>query len=262
MPKQLHHFTVGDIVRVRAAVAPMMTESRASASLSSQLTAGHLLSLLDQRGDWWLVRSEDEYEGWVHRGYLEPSTGDERDWPVTTGAMVRRADGVVRALPFGARVAPDAMLLSGDAYDDDERARLYPPDHLAVAQSAQKYFTGASYLWGGVTPWGTDCSGFVQAIASLHGHELPRDAWQQASVGVRVGGEVLDALALQPADLLFFSDREDERITHVAMQLSNERFVHSAIGRGGVSIESVRDSDDYVRQLVAQFVVARRFTAS
>lgn len=259
MPKQLHHFAVDDIVRVRSAVAPMMIESRVSAALASQLTAGHLLTLLDQRGDWWLARGEDAYEGWVHRGYLEPSSGNERDWPVTTGALVRRADGVMRSLPFGARVAPDSMLLTGEAYDDDERARLFPPDHQAVAQSAQKFFTGASYLWGGVTPWGTDCSGFVQAIAALHNLLLPRDAWQQASAGERVGVDVLDLLSFRPADLLFFSDRDDRRITHVAMQLTTERFVHSAIARGGVSIESVLNADDYVKQLTTQFVSARRF---
>ncbi len=259
MPKQLHYFTTDDIVRVRSAVAPMMTESRVSSSLSSQVLGGHLVTLLEQRGDWWLVRDDNAYEGWMHRGYLEPSTGDERDWPITTGATVRRADGLARSLPFGARVAPDAMLLTGEAYDDDERARRFPSDHLAIAQSAEKYFVGSSYLWGGVTPWGTDCSGFVQAIFALHEVALPRDAWQQAGSGVSIGGEVIDRAVLRPADLLFFSDREDQRVTHVALYLSGDRLVHSAIARGGVTTESLRDSDEYVRQLVTQFVFARRF---
>lgn len=260
-PTRLHDFQVGDSARVRAAVAPMMTEARISASLSSQLTSGHVVMLREQRGEWWLVRGEDDYDGWMHRGYLEPCTGDEADWPLTTGAIVRRADGLARALPFGARVAPDSMVLTGDAHDDDERARQFPPYADAVAHSAEALFVGASYLWGGVTPWGCDCSGFVQSVAAMHSIALPRDAWQQAEAGDPVDASSLDSDLLRPADLLFFSDRDDRRITHVAWYLAGGRFVHSAVSRGGVTVESLRVEDAYVDRLREQFLLARRIVS-
>src|SRR5437867_1504792 len=40
-------------------------------------------------------------------------------------------------------------------------------------------FRGVPYLWGGRTPLGFDCSGFVQQVMSGHGVELPRDAHEQ-----------------------------------------------------------------------------------
>jgi cell wall-associated NlpC family hydrolase len=265
-PIRLHEFAVSQAARVRAAVAPMMSEARISATQTSQQTSGHVVTLLESRGDWWHVRSEDGYEGWMHRGYLEPASGDERDWPVTTGAIVRRADGLVRPLPFGARVAPDSMVLSGESHDDDDRLRHYPAHATAIAHTAESMFPGAPYLWGGVTPWGCDCSGFVQAVFAMHGVALPRDAWQQASAGEAV---VLDdvrddartAAVLHESDLLFFSDREDRRITHVALWLRGVRFVHSSVSRGGVTVEQLAGAaapDAYVETLRRQFVSARR----
>ncbi len=258
MLKQDFMPTAGATARVRAAVAPMLGTNRIASVLTSQALAGQLVQVLDGEADWWRVRSADAYEGWMHRGYLEAATGNESDWPITTGAVVREADGRVRALPFGARVAPDAMLLSGEAFDDDERARLHPPESARLVATAETFFVGASYQWGGVTPWGCDCSGVVQAVAAFHDVRLPRDAWQQALEGELVHAAPLDIDALQPFDLLFFSDREDQRITHVGITLENGRMLHSALARGGVYTESLRSDDPYVLRLRAQFVTARR----
>ena len=40
-----------------------------------------------------------------------------------------------------------------------------------------------------------------------------------------------------PGDLLFFSDRDDRRITHVGISLGDESMVHLALGRGGYAVE-------------------------
>ncbi len=251
-------FTIGGTARVRSAVAPLLGSARIASPLVSQLTAGHVVTLLARDENWWQVRGRDGYDGWAHAGYLEAARGDEHDWPVTTGALVREADGRERALPLGARVAPDAMLVHGDAYDDDERTRRFPPYADAVAASAETLFAGASYLWGGTTPWGCDCSGFTQAIFALHGVLLPRDAWQQTQAGEPVSGDAFEAVPFRPADLLFFSDRDDRRITHVALWLDGDRFVHSALARGGVGVESLDRNDPYIERLRAQYVTARR----
>src|SRR5215467_5482498 len=84
------------------------------------------------------------------------------------------------------------------------RARRFAPMSSAIGRTAVDLFIGTSYQWGGVTPWGADCSGLVQSVFALHGVPLPRDAWQQAEMGVDAGQDVGDLLL---GDLLFFTDR-------------------------------------------------------
>ena len=64
--------------------------------------------------------------------------------------------------------------------------------------------------------------------------------------------------ALKPADLLFFSDREDGHITHVALAIGASRIVHLAVGRGGHYVESLDRPDEYTRELIVRFRFARR----
>lgn len=243
----------GATCRVRSAVAPLLGEPRIAAPLTSQLLAGHLVTVHEQREAWWRVAGTDGYEGWTHAGYLEPARGDEAEWRLTTGAHVREADGRERWLPFGARLAPEARVLEGEALDPAACVDRYPPTPSAIVASARRWFQGTSYCWGGVTPWGADCSGFVQAILRLHGVPLPRDAWQQALVGAPIERD-----DVREADLRFFSDRADGRVTHVVLALDARHVVHSALARGGVAIERWDADDAVVARLRAQCTGARR----
>jgi gamma-D-glutamyl-L-lysine dipeptidyl-peptidase len=126
----------------------------------------------------------------------------------------------------------------------------FEPRATLVA-TAREAFAGTPYQWGGITPRGADCSGFVQTVFAVHGIALPRDAYQQALEGAPSDGD-------QAGDLLFFSEREDGRITHVAIALGTGEFAHVALGRGGHAIER-RDSDEeYVQALGRWFRFARR----
>src|SRR5690349_16438550 len=146
--------------------------------------------------------------------------------------------------------------MSGEGIDDDARPAAFPADASAVARTAIERFAGAPYQWGGVSPWGADCSGIVQTVFWLHGVLLPRDAWQQAEVGVDAGPDVRNWSA---ADLIFFSDRADRRITHVGIAAGERRMVHLALGRGGYAVERLNATDDpYVTSLMTRFVSARR----
>lgn len=249
---------------VRVSVAPVNAEARAGSEQASQALFGHPVELLDggDRDPWVRVRLRDGYEGWMHRGYLS-----ESDWSpapngaapsrLSLGCVVRDAAGARRALPLGAWVDESLTVDSGEVVDHAALAARFPPRAAAAARSACARFEGTPYEWGGLTPWGADCSGLVQSVFGLHGIALPRDARDQAGRGEPV--EAGDALgALEPGDLAFFSDVDDGPITHVAIALGGKRLVHLGLGRGGYAVENLAAPDAYARTLLSRFRWARR----
>lgn len=245
---------------VRASIAPMHAEARVSSPQVSQRLAGHLVQVVEADGDWLRVRGDDGYEGWMHRGYVVRdghSRADLAARALSLGCVVRHAvTGRTRALPLGAWLTPDEHVESGEVVDAEARRAVFPAAGAAIVATAIDRFGGAPYQWGGVSPWGADCSGLTQTTFWLHGVPLPRDAWQQAEAGRDAGADVA---LWSPADLLFFSDRADRRITHVGIALGASGMVHLALGRGGFAVERLDATDDpYVVALLKRFVVARR----
>jgi gamma-D-glutamyl-L-lysine dipeptidyl-peptidase len=245
---------------VRSPIAPMYLEPHVRSTQISQRLNGHEVEVLEREDDWYRVRGDDGYVGWIHWGFLSPAPPSSARRSVQTmrislGCVTKSADGRTRSLPLGARLSPEEVVKSGDAIDQNDLPARFPRTASAISKSALKLFEGAPYLWGGITPWGADCSGFVQTVYGLHGVQLPRDAWQQSGIGVEVGS----LSELEMGDLAFFSDREDKHITHVAMALGDRRLVHLALGRGGYAVERLDDpKDDYVAKLRERFLRARR----
>lgn len=252
-------FSVPGRATVRAPIAPMYGDPYVASVQISQRLAGHDVELLERQDDWFLARGEDGYEGWIHQGFLTPAPPSTARRSiviprVSLGCMTRTSGGARRRLPLGARLAPDEIVKAGEAVSATELHERFPRDPIAITRSAQELFESAPYLWGGITPWGADCSGFVQSIYGLHGVALPRDAWQQSETGDDAG----TLMDLQPADLAFFSDREDRRVTHVAIALGGRHLVHLALGRGGFANEDLSNGDGYVAKLKERFLRAKR----
>lgn len=273
------------VVVARAAVVPMHAEPRVSSPQTSQSLAGQILLVHEEQGDWLRASGVDRYRGWLHRGFVARVTGHDASvelevagraapWEVDSspalihavnhdatrvslGCRARVGRGPARALPLGAGLGSEEQLVDGEAVPRTELPRRFPRDAARLSSTAVEHFAGTSYQWGGITPWGADCSGMVQSVFRLHGIELPRDAWQQAMTGVDAGRDPAEAL---PADLLFFSDRDDGRITHVGISLGAPRMVHLALGRGGYAVDRLdAEGDDYALRLGRRFVLARRF---
>lgn len=246
---------------VRTPLAPVFAEPRVASAQISQLVAGRCLELLERRDDWYRIRGPDEYEGWLHRGYLHAASDNGSGQivhldRVSLGCVTTNGHGGRRAMPLGSLLSPEERVKSGEAISIEDRAIRFPADAEAITRSAQLFFEGTSYLWGGVTPWGADCSGLVQTVFWLHGIQLRRDAWQQAEQGKPGERDPLTAVA---GDLLYFSDRVDGHISHVALALGNQRLVHLALGRGGYAVDDLADEHDpYVAKLRDRFVHARR----
>jgi cell wall-associated NlpC family hydrolase len=100
-----------------------------------------------------------------------------------------------------------------------------PLEPARVIEVAQR-FVGAPYRWGGQTPNGVDCSGYVQQVYDLSGHRLPRLADDQYAQTVPVSTELA-----QPGDLVFFSTYAPGP-SHVGIFLGNGRFLHASSSHG------------------------------
>lgn len=252
------------LIRARTPIAPVLHEPKASSTQETQLLYGHCAEVVETDGRWLKVRGADGYDGWTHEGFTAPcENGSSLAWSwdidglISMGCSIRDSKGATLDLPLGA-VVGNAHVIAGRTMDLSHRRAMFPPTTDAVIASATALFQGTYYQWGGVTPWGADCSGMTQSIFALHGVHLLRDAWQQATQGVAVDCTFENA---RPADLLFFSDREDGHITHVALAMGGGQAVHIALGRGGHCVESPAQADDYARALIERFRFARRIIA-
>jgi hypothetical protein len=113
-----------------------------------------------------------------------------------------------------------------------------PPAERAhrVAEVALKYL-GAPYLWGGTTPAGWDCSGFIYYVyQEAAGVTLPRTSQTQY-----MAGRAIPAEAIQAGDLVFFADVSGPGITHNGIALGDGRFIHARSERYGTVITSLAD---------------------
>lgn len=96
--------------------------------------------------------------------------------------------------------------------------------------SYSKKFIGVHYLYGGTTPSGFDCSGFVQYVYSHNSSfkvKLPRITTDQVKVGTPIAKS-----NLQPGDLVFFGSKSSPH--HVGMYIGSNQFIDAP--HTGVSV--------------------------
>lgn len=104
-------------------------------------------------------------------------------------------------------------------------------DGLRIIEKAQEYL-GTAYRYGGTSPGGFDCSGFVRYIFAQFGFNLPHNAAAQFNNGTGV-----EKSALEAGDLVFFAC-SGSGIDHVGIYSGDNQFIHSSSPRSGGVIYS------------------------
>lgn len=226
---------------VAVPAAPVRRKAGHQQEMVNQLLFGETVKVLKKKGDLWVkIRSlHDDYEGWMTRSLLEETTdkiaNSSRQYVTTDLLSVVTIEDKKMHIPVGSTLPSfengKGMLgsvtyhFSGYCWKRGEQKA--DPDLINKLTVA---WLNVPYLWGGRTPLGVDCSGFVQVIYKLMGIDLPRDAWQQAQEGTPVK-KLEDAL---PGDLAFFDNKED--IVHTGILLGDGKIIHAS---GKVRIDGI-----------------------
>lgn len=189
--------------------------------VSQCLNKGDKVSITGRWEDWYKVKTADNASGWVNKKLLDLDNNNE----------FSSTEGLNELIPV-------------------EKPKEITPKGQQIVNYAKK-FMGVKYVWGGTTPKGFDCSGFVQYVYRHFGVELERVAVDQATQGIKVKRN-----NLKPGDLVFFdTDGGHNYINHVGIYIGDGEFIEASSGYLSHKIKITDMSGGFYSRA---FVTARR----
>ena len=113
-----------------------------------------------------------------------------------------------------------------------------------------KQYLGVPYKWGGTTPSGFDCSGFVYYVLRSQGIEVSRTQTAMYAQGTPVSKS-----NLQPGDVVFFQNTYKSGLSHVGIYVGGGQFIHAPSSGKVVSYANL-----YTDYYIAHYYGAVRYT--
>lgn len=237
---------------ISVGVADIRRYPDAEAELVTQALLNTLAQAGEVEGGWTHVALSD-YEGWMRTSELEEpvargfcKVGETCSTPLALSAVITspytplyahiQGGDILHmaylstALPLLDTTHPERVQvalpgeqtawLERSKVDIRQQENVYPQTSIRTITTYARAFLNRPYLWGGTSWEGIDCSGFVQLCYRMGGYIIPRDADQQHDfLSCCIKRE-----DIEEGDLIFFGS---EAITHVAMALNNQEYIHA-----------------------------------
>ncbi len=229
-------------------IVPLRLEPTDRSEMVNQVIFGEHFQVLEKDKAWSKIKlSFDGYEGYIdNKQYKSISeklyvnlNDQETYYAGELIDFITDSNSNLTTVPLGAHLPfynnkTFKLKLSEFIYEGKvKHKKLSKADIVEIAYM----FLNVPYLWGGKTPFGIDCSGFTQTVYKLCGHNLLRDAKEQATQG-----NVLSFIEeSEPGDLAFF-DNEEGVITHVGIIMNDYHIIHA---HGKVRIDKLDHSGIY-----------------
>lgn len=192
-----------------------------SSDVIKSLNKGDRVNVIGRWGEWFKVEADKKTVGWINKDLISIN---ER-----TSAV--NGKDLLSEIPV------------------EKPKEVIPAGQKLVNYS--KKFLGVKYVWGGSTPKGFDCSGYVQYVYARFGVELERVAADQARQGIKVKRS-----SLKPGDLVFFdTDGGHSYINHVGIYIGGGKFIEASSG----FLHRIKISDMSEGFYSETFMTARRF---
>ncbi len=128
---------------------------------------------------------------------------------------------------------PQALQYTPPVADSSAPEAPVPSSQYGGVVGIAMQYLGTPYVWGGASPGGFDCSGFVMYVYAQEGVSVPHNAAMQYNTV----GSYVPRDQLQPGDLVFF-----DGLGHVGIYIGGGQFIHAPHTGDVVKISSLSDS--------------------